>query len=823
MRNILIGFLLVLGLVSQNAQAQYPDGFVEEIAYNQFNVAAGILFADTNLSVVWELNGTVWLISNDQVGDAPVIDISEEVAFYGDLGMIGATLDPNFMENGYIYLFYCADTHYLRFFGTPDYNPAVSDNKVSMGRITRYTIDVDNLTLVENSRKILLGEEMGTGLPICAPAHGVGQLMFGNDGSLIASTGDGNTWVGSPNGGGFNGEGPLPQYANDDIALDYNILKEEEQLGAFRSQYIDGLNGKVLRINPETGEGLPNNPFYNSADPSAPRSKIWAMGFRNPYRFTIKSNTGGGNLESGNPGTIVLSDVGDWVWEEVNFVSDPGGNYGWPIFQGPMRYGYYANKATKNVNALNPLSSSTCNDYMDYQDVVQQENLQHDYFFPNPCDPSVTIDDTITTFVHQRPMLSFANSANENNQIVPLIAAVSSFDGNGDANYTSVEDAGVIGSSFTGISGSGGVFMEGDGIPEEYQGWYTLADFSGWLRAIKFDETNEPQIIETWNESIGPVIHITQSPFNQCLYVTTIAPSEIKKICFGGNLKPVIEVTPDTVYGIGKLVVELDASESYDPEGDELTYTWTFEDGSEMNGEIITKTFAPVNGNIHTESILLEVEDALGATSEQVIPVSLNNTPPSVNLSSINEGELYSTLSPTLFNLIAEVTDNESSPSEMIYEWTHILHHNTHFHYLDYLSGNGENLTIFPTGCSPFETYWYEIVIEVTDPGGLKASDSRNIYPDCDGTLEEGRDGEELTLSPNPVESEITIISSGSLDQEIEYRIYDPSGNLIRDDKVFVYNNRRYFQIGVDELQSGVYILEIKNLGAKERIRFVKI
>ncbi|MGB6038040.1 MAG: PQQ-dependent sugar dehydrogenase [Cryomorphaceae bacterium] len=306
--------------------------------------------------------------------------------------MIGATLDPNIMENGYIYFFYCADTHYLRFFGTPDYNPNASGNKVSMGRITRYTIYLENSTVVEDSRKILLGEEIGTGLPICAPAHGVGQLMFGNDGSLIASTGDGNTWVGSPNGGGFNGEGPLPQYANDSAALEYNILKEEEQLGAFRSQYINGLNGKVLRINPETGDGLPNNPFYDSDDPSAPRSKVWAMGFRNPFRFSIKPNTGGGDMATGNPGTIVIGDVGDWVWEEVNFISDPGGNYGWPIFQGPMRYSYYANKATKNVAAPNPLGSSTCDEYLNYQDVLQQENLQHDYFFPNPCDPAATID-----------------------------------------------------------------------------------------------------------------------------------------------------------------------------------------------------------------------------------------------------------------------------------------------------------------------------------------------------------------------------------------------------------------------------------------------
>lgn len=823
MKEFSLLILLLLAYSSYHAQADYPEGFVEEVAYDEFDAAAGILFADTNLSVVWELSGKVWLISNDEVAEFPVIDISEEVAFYGDLGMIGATLHPDFKENGFIYLFYSADTHYLKYFGTADYDPAASETKVSMGRITRYTIDTDNLVLEPNSRKVILGENIGDGIPICAPSHGSGQLMFGNDGSLIATSGDGNTWVGSSSTSGFNGEGPLPAYAFDSIALDLNIITPEEFLGAFRSQYLDGLNGKVLRIDPETGEGLSNNPFFDPNNPSAARSKIWAMGFRNPYRFAIKPNTGGGNLETGDPGTIVISDVGDWVWEEVNFVTESGGNYGWPIFQGPMRYGFYADVLTKNVNAPNPLGSSSCNEYMNYQDVIQQENFQHDYFFPNPCDPSLILDDDLTTFVHHRPTLSFANSANANNQIVPLIAAASTFDENGVANYTSVEDVGVVGSSFDGISGSGGVFMEGDAIPEEYQGWYTLADFSGWLRAIKFDETNEPQIIETWNNDIGHVIHITQSPFSQCLYVTTISPSRIKRICFGGNLKPVIEVSPDTVYGLGTLVVDLDASESYDPEGEELTYTWTFEDGSQMSGEIITKTFEPIDGNISTQNILLRVEDESGAASEQIIPVSLNNTPPSVDITSILEGELYSTFSPTLFDLIAAVTDNESNPSEMTYDWIHILHHNTHFHYLDYLSGNGEKLTIYPTGCSPFESYWYEVVIEVTDPGGLKATDSKNIYPDCEGTLGSETDGEDLSISPNPVEGFITVRSNKSFDEKVEYRIFDPSGNLIRDDKVFVYNDRSYFRIGVEQLQNGVYILEVSSNGEMDRIRFVKL
>jgi len=822
MKVLRLALLILIFLSAHLLRAQYPEGFVEEVAYDEFDVAAGILFADSSLSVVWELNGKVWIIVDGEVADGPIIDISEEVAFYGDLGMIGATLHPDFSENGFIYLYYSVDTHYLQYYGTPEYNPLANETKVSMGRITRYTIDPESLTLVPDSRKIILGDEIGSGIPICAPSHGVGQLMFGKDGSLLATSGDGNTWVGSSPSTGWNGEGPLPDYAHDDIALDIGILDEKEFLGAFRSQYMNGLNGKILRMDPSTGRGLPNNPYYDESDPDSPRSKIWALGFRNPYRYTILPNTGGGDLQNGDPGTIVVSDVGDWVWEEINFVTEGGGNYGWPMYQGPMVYGYYHNVSTTNTTAPNPINSPGCPEFLDYQDVIVQENLQHDYFFPNPCNITQTIENDAQTFVHRRPALSFANSANENNEIVPLIAAMSTFDENGVANYTSVEDAGIAGGNFTGISGTGGVFLEGDRIPEEYRGWYTLADFSGWLRAIKFDESNEPVAIEKWNENIGPAIHITQSPFDQCIYVTTIAPSQIKKICFGGNLKPVIQVTPDTVFGVGELDVVLDASESYDPEGEALSFEWEFEDGTLLQGETIQRLFIPESGGIERENILLRVTDESGASAEQIIPVSLNNTPPAVDLTSIEEGQLYSTTGPTVFSLLATVEDAESSPSQMDYQWTHILHHNTHFHYLDFFSGNNRELVIYPTGCNPFETYWYEIRIQVTDPGGLTATDNRMIYPDCDGTLEEPEGEGDVTVSPNPTDDLLTITADGPFAGSVEYKIYSVAGNLIRSDIEIVYNNRRFFRINVEGLSTGIYVLEIRSGNRLFKEKFVK-
>src|SRR5262249_50202594 len=92
---------------------------------------------------------------------------------------------------------------------------------------------------------------------------------------------------------------------------------------ALRAQDVDSINGKLLRIDPATGNGLPDNPFY--AGPTDIPSKVWCYGFRNPFRFTIL------------PGTsdVFVGDVGWDDWEELD-VAARGGNYGWPCHEGPF-------------------------------------------------------------------------------------------------------------------------------------------------------------------------------------------------------------------------------------------------------------------------------------------------------------------------------------------------------------------------------------------------------------------------------------------------------------------------------------------------------
>ena len=96
---------------------------------------------------------------------------------------------------------------------------------------------------------------------------------------------------------------------------------------SLRAQSLDSLAGKIMRINPSTGQGLPDNPYWNG-DPNAARSKVWAYGVRNAYRFSIRPN-------SGTPGTVYAGDVGWSDTEELDAVPK-GANLGWPCYEGSV-------------------------------------------------------------------------------------------------------------------------------------------------------------------------------------------------------------------------------------------------------------------------------------------------------------------------------------------------------------------------------------------------------------------------------------------------------------------------------------------------------
>src|SRR5204863_8579132 len=132
-------------------------------------------------------------------------------------------------------------------------------------------------------------------------------------------------------------------------------------------------------------------------NPRAPKSRVWALGLRNPYRMTVRPGTGSHDPADANPGVIVLSDVGYETWESVHVITGPGQNCGWPLYEGLTPTPNYQAVDTLNLDAPNPLGG-----YFRFKDLLVQETLGMPSW-PNPLNPSQQVPANIPKFMRIRP------------------------------------------------------------------------------------------------------------------------------------------------------------------------------------------------------------------------------------------------------------------------------------------------------------------------------------------------------------------------------------------------------------------------------------
>lgn len=208
-------------------------------------------------------------------------------------GMMGLTLDPNFADNGWIYLYY----------SPPEGEPR--------NQLSRFTVEGDRVDL-DSEVKIL---EVPTQREECC--HTGGSLAFGPDGTLFLSTGDDT----NP----FDSDGFAP----------IDERPDREPWDAQRSSAnTQDLRGKILRIRPHADGSytIPDGNLFD--DPEEGRPEIYVMGNRNPYRISVDHETGWlywGDVgpDAGAPD----STRGPAGHDEFNQAREAG-NYGWPYFIG---------------------------------------------------------------------------------------------------------------------------------------------------------------------------------------------------------------------------------------------------------------------------------------------------------------------------------------------------------------------------------------------------------------------------------------------------------------------------------------------------------
>ena len=272
--------------------------------------------------LVSEARGQVWVFSPSGEKQAtPFIDLGEKVMCCGGRGLLGTALDPDFTQNRWVYFLYVVD---------PDSdNVDFDSDSECYSRLERYQTSLEDPNVVDlTTRQVLFGTQWSDGVPAADIYHTIGSVRFGTDKTLLVSTGDGAHFD-TTDAGGLDPDqfqpGRTDPYLN---------------VGSFRSRTLNNIGGKVLRLDKETGHGLPSNPFWDG-DPMSARSRIWVYGLRNPYRFCVKPGTGSTDPAAGNPGTLYIGDTGWNTFESVYVSRVSGLNYGWPCFEGPSAQSLY--------------------------------------------------------------------------------------------------------------------------------------------------------------------------------------------------------------------------------------------------------------------------------------------------------------------------------------------------------------------------------------------------------------------------------------------------------------------------------------------------
>ncbi len=716
-----VATLLATLIGSRGADAQnLPTGFKSAKAQSNYTAPMGVVFsADGKQQFVWEKSGLVWVSNWDGVQyvkqSTPVLDISEEVGNYHDFGLASLCLDPNFSQNGRIYLYYQVDRHHLMKFGTAEYSATTNEySNASISRVTRYqfTMDNGNLTTVANSRKVLVGETKSTGVPLIHESHAGGALLFGSDGSLLLSTGDNGSWDGVDKG---NAKDTYHQQAISD-----GIMRANENVGAFRSQMLNSHCGKLLRMDPNTGDGLPTNPYYDSANPRSAQSRVWTLGLRHPYRMSLLPNTGSTNMNDGNPGTVLIGDVGWGTWEETNIIRQGGVNAGWPIFEGQEVQSDYAAAANTLENRDEPNPTNTCNKpFLTFADLVKQPSNPVQTV-NNPCSGQ-PLPGLQRRYIHARPALDWKHGEN--------VARTPTFNG-AFATATTVGAAGgAKGSPFGGSCAIGGAYYTGTTFPAEWQNTYFFADFSAnWIKAATLDGTGNVTQVREFLPGGGAsgIVDIRYNPLDGALYFVSIYSNEVMKISYGGNQPPIAQLSANTLVGNSPLTVSFKGDGSSDPNGDALTYAWNFGDGTTSTQPNPTKVFSGTG--VQAIPVTLTVSDGKGLSDTKSVVVSLNNTAPTAKITNPGANTLYPLDRESQYTLSASVTDEETS--SLTYAWQVTLRHNTHEHREPINTSVSPTITVSPVGCD-VETYYYFVKLTVTDKGGLTATDSVKIYPDC--------------------------------------------------------------------------------------------
>jgi PKD repeat protein len=649
--------ILFAGPQRAAAQSEFEPGvrFIEEPILKGLPISTAIAFAPENKVYLAIKAGIVRVVENGALLPDPFMDISSIVNKSTDRGLLGLAVDPDFPSKPFIYLSYVYDP--------PGLTPDSADPRVI--RIVRVRADATKRynVAVAGSEEILVGrasvpENIAPPVPLNDPniperascmtgltmdgepiedciacdalSHTAGTLVFGPRRELFASLGDG---------------------------ADYN---GPTRVG-FRAQDPDSLSGRILRISPDTGDGLPGNPYYSSTSPQANRSRLWSLGFRNPFRITLNPSNG----------EVYAGDVGTSYYEEIN--AGKGANFGWPCYEG----GFSVRAVLEGV--------------------------------PDTSMPQVGYR------AHPRTV-DFCNQMYAQGQSI-VTRAVYTY------RHPYDETGKDLGASVTGLA-----FHSGDGYSPQFNGALFYADYAQrFIKYLTFDSSGRPtshNFAKETGSNLGAVQLLIGPDTN--LYAVYLdlktRTSEVRRFRYVGstNSAPVIRADVTPLSGDVPLTVQFTADQSYDLDGQAISFLWDFGDGASSTEPNPSHTYTTVG----TLTARLTVSERDNPTSSTTTTFSIRTgvKPPTVAISTPTEQLRYRIGEPVAFS--GGVVGGFVPPgTELV--WSVLQKHNQHEHLVTEISGISGEFT--PIEHS--DNTSYELCLSASIEGELQDQKCVHLLP----------------------------------------------------------------------------------------------